>query len=134
MIYCCITKIKPIDTKELDRILAFASVYLGIEDDVCVNVIFSKTCNADGYAAWNEDEDVYDIEINSRLSKDDIIRTIFHEVVHVKQIHEKLLEPDDRIWNGVDCSELNYDEYPWEIDAYVVENELMEKYLQTRDT
>ena len=134
MIYCCITKKKPIDVNELDRALAFASVFLEIGDDVCVHILFSKNCNADGYAEWNDYEDAYDIEINSRLSREEIIKTLFHEIVHVKQMYENKFEPDEWTWNGEDCTDMKYDDYPWEIEAYAVEKEMMELYLKTRNT
>lgn len=128
MLYYCKTKTLPVKRHVLEKALAFAGEFLNIEDDVCVVVKFSKTCNAAGYADWNEDEDEYEIEVNSRIPESEIIRTIFHELVHIRQMHNETYDPDSRTWNGEDCSHLEYSTYPWEVEAYGLEEEMVRKF------
>ena len=71
------------------------------------------------------------IEIHNRLNEEDYIKTLFHELQHVLQhIRGDLRDKRGiRCWKGIDCSELNYDECPWELEAHSKELELYQEYL-----
>lgn len=125
MLYFCMTKKLPIERRLLDDALAFASERLKLEDDVCVVLKFSKTCSAAGYAEWDDNEEEFVIELNSRLTDTEIVRTIFHELVHIRQLQEETYDPDTQSWKGQDCSHLEYEFYPWEIEAFRLEEEMM---------
>lgn len=71
------------------------------------------------------------IEIHNRLSKEDYIKTIFHELYHCLQhIRGDLRDKRGiRCWKGIDCSELDYEQMPWEISAKEAEERLYKEYL-----
>jgi len=71
------------------------------------------------------------IEIHNRLSKEDYIKTIFHELHHCLQhIRGDLRDKRGiRCWKGIDCSDLEYSQQEWEIQANQREQELYEEYL-----
>jgi hypothetical protein len=67
------------------------------------------------------------IEINSALGAKDILETIAHEMVHVKQfaygdMNEKLSRWHD---TSVDTDEIDYWFHPWEIEAHGLETALL---------
>jgi hypothetical protein len=35
-----------------------------------------------------------------------------------------------RCWKGIDCSELDYENSPWEIEAYAMESKLFNEYIR----
>jgi len=71
------------------------------------------------------------IEIHNRLSKEDYIKTIFHEMQHLLQhIRGDLRDKRGiRCWKGIDCSDLEYSQQEWEIEANQRELDLYEEYL-----
>ena len=71
------------------------------------------------------------IEIHNRLSPEDYIKTLLHELQHVLQ-HVRGDLRDKRgipCWKGIDCSELDYEDQPWELEAHSMESVLYEEYL-----
>jgi len=71
------------------------------------------------------------IEIHNRLNEEDYIKVILHELQHLLQhIRGDLRDKKGiRCWKGIDCSNLDYEEMPWEIDAHQREEELYNEYL-----
>lgn len=71
------------------------------------------------------------IEIHNRLNEEDYIKTLLHELQHILQhIRGDLRDKRGiRCWKGIDCSELDYSEQPWELDAHSKELELYQEYL-----
>jgi len=72
------------------------------------------------------------IEIHNGLGKEDYIKTLLHEMQHILQhIRGDLRDKRGiRCWKGIDCSELDYENSPWEIEAHQKEKELFEEYLK----
>lgn len=72
------------------------------------------------------------IEIHNRLSEEDYIKTLLHEMQHILQhIRGDLRDKRGvRCWKGVDCSELDYENSPWEVQAHQMEEVLYEEYLE----
>jgi hypothetical protein len=72
----------------------------------------------------------FKIQINSNLGVKDIIMTLAHEMVHVKQFAYG--ETNDTLsrWNDmeVDSETLDYWFHPWEIEAHGLEGGLMTKF------
>ena len=71
------------------------------------------------------------IEIHNRLSTEDYIKTLLHELQHVLQhVRGDLRDKRGiRCWKGIDCSELDYENQPWELEAHSIEQVLYEEYL-----
>ena len=71
------------------------------------------------------------IEIHNRMSREEYIKTLLHELQHVFQhVRGDLRDKGSkRYWRGIDCSHLDYENEPWEIEAHLVESMLCEMYL-----
>lgn len=90
---------------------------------------------ADGFCT-QEEEDSYLIELSYCLRGEDLIRTVIHELVHVrqylrgelKQIHRDGVGPR-MYWHDVDMTDRSYDERPWEIEAHSLEHRLCKQFL-----
>jgi Zn-dependent peptidase ImmA (M78 family) len=71
------------------------------------------------------------IVIHNRLSKEDYMKTLFHEMQHILQhIRGDLRDKRGiRCWKGIDCSDLEYSQQEWEIEANQKEQEIYKEYL-----
>lgn len=71
------------------------------------------------------------IEIQSKVDDDFYISTLLHELWHVYQwVKGDLKEKGTkRMWKGIDCSEYDYEDQPWEQEAHAQELILMKEYL-----
>ena len=84
------------------------------------------------------DKGEHEIDVQSGLIEEDFMTAIFHEMVHVRQ-HERGLLKDHGIrkaWKGeeyigiYDTTE-TYMNLPWEEEAYRLQEELYNKWIQT---
>ena len=87
-----------------------------------------------GYCDVVDDEyKEYLIEIHNKLSKEDYIKCLIHELVHVQQFCTGSLEIKSckRYYKGVCMDELDYENQHHEIEAHEREGELYEELLET---
>ena len=99
-----------------------------------------KNTKCFGYATWTDDHRrkhrEYDIEIESNLGPVFMIRTLAHELVHVKQYARGELVDMEygtyQKWNGVMFNEhmVDYKELPWEKEAIEKEKELYQLWKE----
>ncbi len=80
----------------------------------------------------------FEIEMDSDFGRPFMIRTLAHEMVHVKQYARgQLIEMSGpyQKWNGVMFSDAKvpYKKLPWEVEALRLEKELYELWKQHRD-
>lgn len=70
------------------------------------------------------------IEISRKQSENELLKTLAHELVHVKQYIYKELNDDLGLWHGkrVDPDKIPYHEQPWEIEAESVAYTLFEGF------
>ncbi len=131
MIYYVTEMSKNIDLCELDRSLTFGQEYLELDSDLLLHIIFST--ETDGLFGYYEgvDEDEYQIVINNTLTCDDIVETLFHELVHVNQHSKGDFDQELRLWKGkkYDCL---YLDLPWEVQAFHHQDIMMEEYRNKR--
>ena len=78
--------------------------------------------NGDVYDA---DDRSYIIRVNKELSEQDLLTTIFHEFVHIKQHIKKEFGGDVF---GISNEEVAYMDRPYEIEAFRLEKKLLEEY------
>ena len=73
---------------------------------------------------------VSNLEIDNNIKDDDFITCVFHEMVHVWQhVSKKLVEKNGRsYWFGEDYTNTSYLDQPWEIEAYKMQETLLEKW------
>ena len=96
-----------------------------------VNVV--KECD-NGYSAlcYGDKEEVV-IELaresnNIKYSLDEMMLHLAHELVHAKQFIRQELHPSLQSWCKVDYSKTPYNRTPWEKEAYLLEEELINKH------
>ena len=87
--------------------------------DISIDVEFVSTA---GGGCVDMEDGEFLIEINSRMREISIIKTVLHEMIHVKQYAEGRLTQTE--WMGRPHPDLPYRELPWEIEAYAREQEL----------
>lgn len=108
---------------------------------------FSERSGSKADCIWDDDRDTvkeFDIQIDSGMKIQAILRTLAHECVHIKQysLREMRDTADLKItkWRGkkINTVRTNYWDHPWEIEAYGREIGLYEQfsshfhYTQTR--
>jgi len=123
MIYEVVNQPKRIETVLLDSAVSFACSYLQLNVDFVIEFETLKKHQC-GFCDYDEDEVI--VTIAKRLSQKDIIRTLFHELVHVKQYIDGRLDHGYK-WFGI-VYEDDYDKLPWEIEAYKLEEKMMESF------
>lgn len=71
------------------------------------------------------------IELHNMLDLKHYTITLLHELQHMHQhIRGDLRDKGaKRLWRGIDCSEMDYENLPWEIEACLMESELYSIYL-----
>lgn len=71
------------------------------------------------------------IEIHNYLTLDNYLQTILHEMWHVYQhVRGDLRDKGSlRLWKGIDYSNEDYEDLPWEKEASEMEKELFQTYL-----
>jgi len=128
MMYSTANKPKDLKVKTLDKVIAFACDYLDL--DVDLEVRFEKLRDFQyGYCDYDEDE--VSITISRYLSEADTIRTIFHELVHVKQYEDGRLEAGSpQRWMGSEYDE-DYENLPWEVEAFDLEQKMVDIYVES---
>lgn len=103
--------------------------------DVFIKIKFNEKIGVYGYASV---EDInltkkpkeFLIEVHSKIGAPDILKTIAHEMVHIKQYACGELDETLMSWKGkrVDSDSLDYYDHPWEIEAHGLEVSLFSKF------
>lgn len=72
----------------------------------------------------------FTIEIDRRQTEEEILKTLAHEMVHVRQYCKGELNEEMTYWKGqrVFTEEMKYDNYPWEIEADILGDQLYEEF------
>jgi hypothetical protein len=72
-----------------------------------------------------EDTREFELEIAKGLSLKNLVGTICHEMVHVKQYARKELHINDYVWKKEEIDEKTpYGDLPWEKEAFAMEDDL----------
>ena len=115
---------KKVSLDLLDRAVSFAADFLELDVDLLISFQSLKKHQC-GFCDYDTDDGVV-ITIAKRLSVQEMIVTLFHEMIHVKQYADGRLEQVG-VWLGkkYECA---YDQLPWEIEAHEMEKVMMEKF------
>ena len=72
----------------------------------------------------------FEVEIHNRLTPENYTETLLHELWHVYQHVTGQLKDkyNKRYWKGIDHSETDYDDQPWEKEAHRMEKVLVKEY------
>ena len=90
-------------------------------DDVYINISAIRKQGVCGDCMF-EDDNEFTIRLNKSIFFSDLITTVLHELVHVKQYLEGMEMVND----------LPYDERPHEIEAHALEKKLTEGFFNAR--
>ena len=93
-------------------------------------------CDEDDYfyRGWcaQETKREYTIELERKLAPGTFVLALCHEMVHIRQYTSRnMLEPclgGKVFWKGVDCSRVEYEDMPWEIEANAMQGALRRKF------
>lgn len=92
-----------------------------------------------GFCHIHDDEDniynpkMFNIDMNGKISIKDMIETLAHEMVHMRQFRNNELAYRDAFtrFNGVAYSiNMPYKKQPWEKEAYSLEKKLARKFFK----
>ena len=72
----------------------------------------------------------FEIELHNRMTPENYTKTLLHELWHVHQHVKGLLKDkhNKRLWKGIDHSETDYADQPWERQANTMEEYLFIRY------
>lgn len=106
-------------------------------ENIYIRVVFDKSIIDDyGYASVKDRTDTgkardFLIEMNPKIGGREILKSLAHEMVHIKQYAYG--ETDDKLeqWKGmlIDGDVNDYWRQPWEIEAYGIEVGLFRKFV-----
>ena len=80
--------------------------------------------NAVGYCMMQDDNRTYEIEVDKKLDIEEMIVTVCHEMVHVKQYSRNELGINDK------NDGQNYFDLPYEKEAYELQEILLKQYQE----
>lgn len=123
MIYITVNKPSKIDISLLDKAVHFASEFLKLDIEFTIEF---ESLKRHQYGFCDYDEDDIVIVIAKRLSPENVVRTLFHELVHVQQYETGRLKHNG-IWEGKEYN-CSYDDNPWEREAYEIEEKMMRAF------
>ena len=103
-------------------------------ENIFVRIKFDPKLDALGYAGvidYNESNKPreFEIEINPITGSHDILETLAHEMVHVKQYAYGETNEYGTRWRGQRIKNLDYYDEPWEIEAYGMSTGLFSKFV-----
>jgi len=127
MYYTTSGKPKQISYGILDNVMFHIEEYFQISD-LEINLEFKNFKGPTLGLCDHEDENEYTIEIKKSIPLDEIIRTIFHESVHVMQMHRGMFVPGSPPTWGGKIYDVSYYDLPWEKEAYEIEEMMMKTY------
>jgi len=114
-------------TEEMQKLSDFVVEYFGPGLDCEVVMVFDDNMaeHEHGFIGQTND-DSYEAEINSNMSYEETIRSIFHEMVHAHQLFsgKLVVEKSNKYWEGQCFSQCEYSDSPWEIEAHQKENDM----------
>ena len=77
---------------------------------------------------YDADDRSYIIRVNKELSEQDLLTTIFHEFVHIKQHIKKEFGGD--VFAVDKSSKVAYEDRPYEIEAFKLERKMFDNYIE----
>lgn len=97
-----------------------------------ITIKLCSTKGAMGYCLELDDNRTFEIEADRKLSMRNLLETIAHEIVHVKQYARRELHPVHNTWCGktYNPEKVSYWDLPWEIEAHGRETGLFIRWCE----
>lgn len=104
-----------------------------IKREVDIDVRIVTRCDNEHYALCFGDKNSAEIELARGSGKitftlDEIVLNLAHELVHAKQFIRGELHPSLNTWKRLDYTNVPYSRTPWEKEAYLLEDKIVEKF------
>ena len=104
-----------------------------LKRNVSIDVNIVTRCDKQHYALCLGDKNSVEIELargscETKFSLDEMMLNLAHELVHAKQFIKGELHPNLNRWKSLDYSNTAYSRQPWEKEAYLLEDNLVETY------
>ena len=98
-----------------------------------ITVRLCKPQGAMGYCLETDNNRTFEIELDKTQSMRNLLETLAHEMVHVKQYARRELNPKIDCWMGktYNPKKVSYWDLPWEIEAHGRETGLFVRYCET---
>lgn len=107
----------------VEKAVYFSKTYLlPRHRNIEVNVKLVKKMKVDADVISGDDDREYNMRIRSGQSEEDLLTSVFHEFVHIKQDVRK----EHNLFEA-NCS-IDYLDRPWEIEAFELQEVMLEKY------
>ena len=113
-----------------------------LSKNVEVVFVYKKLLESNGASGFCSYEDsninprIFEIEIDCTMSKEETLKTLAHELVHLKQYAKGELKQRYRprhhhLWHNeiVTVNDTNFHDVPWELEAVKLEDELYKKLM-----
>lgn len=106
-------------------------------DNINLKVKFNPNLDVYGFASVEDYNNSgkpreFLIELHSWIGAKEILKTLAHEMVHVKQF--AYMETNEALtrWKGaiIDSDNIDYYSHPWEIEAYGMDSGLFTKFVK----
>jgi hypothetical protein len=106
-------------------------------ENIKIKVFFNKNIDdVYGYASVEDRTDSgkarsFLIEMNPKIGGREILKSLAHEMVHVKQYAYGETDDNLKQWKGmpIDSDYQDYWRQPWEVEAYGIETGLFRKFV-----
>lgn len=122
--------------EQIDPIILFAWNYLKLSDALELVIEFDYSLPKHQQGEADYEDDIATIILNGRIAKRDLTPTIFHELVHIKQMANNELSVglgnEKSKWKGV-AYEGAYYQSPWEEEAFRLEQHMMKLFEENKN-
>ena len=97
--------------KQYYEAISFFSDKLRLPDSVLIDFTYSNKMNVKGLC-WRDESQHFHIQLRTKQTRRDLLDTIAHEMVHIKQYLKNEIDDSLNTWKG----QVRKDE-PWEEEA-----------------
>ena len=104
-----------------------------LKRSIDIDVYVVTRCDNNHYAWCFGDKNSAEIELargsgDTTFTLNEMMLNLAHELVHVKQFIKGELHPSLNTWKRLDYTNVPYSRTPWEKEAYLLEDKLIEKF------
>lgn len=122
--------------REFDKIVLFAHRFLGLPENLELVIEFTDDLSENTQGEADLEEGIATISLRRNIKKAELTPTIFHEMVHIMQMICGDLEVGvgniRTKWKG-EYFQGDYYSYPWEVEAFLYEENMMKQYAESDD-
>ena len=104
-----------------------------LKRNVSIDVNIVTRCDKQHYALCLGDKNSAEIELargsgDKTFTLEEMMLNLAHELVHAKQFIKGELHPNLNRWKSLDYSNIAYSRQPWEKEAFLLEDKIVEKF------